>query len=69
MLLGVGIVCGIGLALAGGYAAGTLLFGVEPYDPLTLAMAGGFLLLIAAATFAPARRATHIEPVVALRLE
>ena len=70
VLLGVGIVCGIGLALAGGYAAGALLFGVEPYDPLTLAMAVVFLLLIsAAATFAPARRATHIEPVVALRLE
>lgn len=70
LLLAVGAACGIALALAGGRAAATLLFGVKPYDPLTLAAAVGLLMAITlAATFGPARRATRIEPVVALRAD
>lgn len=70
VLLAAGVACGIGLALLGGRAAATLLFGVQPHDLVTLIAAVSFLLAIAAAaTFAPARRATHIEPAMALRLE
>jgi predicted permease len=70
VILSIGAVCGIGLALAGARAAATLLFGVRPHDPVTLTAAVAALLGIAAvATFAPARRATHINPVSALRLE
>jgi predicted permease len=70
VLLTIGAVCGIGLALAGARAAAALLFGVEPYDPVTLTASVALLLGIAAlATFAPARRAAHIDPVRALRLD
>ena len=70
ILVAIGSAVGIGLALAGGRAAATLLFGVQPYDFVTLGAAVSFLLAIAAAaTFVPARRATHIQPSTALRLE
>ena len=69
LLLG-GVAVGVLLALAGGRTAATLLFGVRPYDPATLAAAVGMLALIAsAATYAPARRATKIPAVSALRAE
>jgi predicted permease len=70
VLISIGAVCGIGLALGGARAAATLLFGVRPYDPVTLGVAVVLLLGIAAlATFGPARRATRINPVTALRLD
>jgi ABC-type antimicrobial peptide transport system permease subunit len=70
VLLAIGAACGIGLALAGGRAASALLFRVAPSDPLTLAAAVGLLTTIAiAASYAPARRATRIEPVAALRAD
>ena len=70
VLVAVGVTCGTVLALVGGRAASALLFGVKPYDLLTLTAAIGVLLIIAAAAiFLPARRATRIEPVVALRVE
>ena len=70
VLVALGAVCGTGLALAGGRAASALLFGVTPSDPATLA--GAVLLLgviAAAACYVPARRATRIEPVAALRAD
>jgi ABC-type lipoprotein release transport system permease subunit len=49
---------------------GSMLFGLKPMDPLTLTGAG-LLLLVAAmlADWAPARRASRIQPVQALRHE
>jgi len=70
LLLAIGTTCGIGLALAGGRTAATLLYGVRPYDPATLAGAVGLLAAIAlVASYGPARRATRIEPVSALRAD
>jgi predicted permease len=70
VLLAFGTVCGIGLALAGGRAASALLFRVTPSDPAALAAAVALLAMIAvAACYVPARRATRIEPVAALRAE
>ena len=48
----------------------TLLYSVSPSDPATLAAVGGLLLLTTlVAGYLPARRATRIDPVVALRAD
>jgi ABC-type antimicrobial peptide transport system permease subunit len=48
----------------------TMLFGVEPTDPMTLAVVAALILVVAAAAAAlPARRAARVDPVVALRAE
>ena len=70
VLLAIGAVAGIGLAVAGGRAASSLLFRVAPSDPIALAAAVGFLALDRhRGELCPARRATRIEPVAALRAE
>jgi len=70
LLLAIGAGVGVGLALAGGQTASSLLFQVRPYDPFTLlasiALLGGVAF---GASYLPARRATRIEPVVALRTD
>ncbi|MGH9433574.1 MAG: FtsX-like permease family protein, partial [Terriglobia bacterium] len=70
VLIGIGIVVGAGLTLAGGKAAASLLFGLKAHDPLTLALAVIILAVIGlAASFVPARRASRLDPMVALRYE
>jgi len=69
-LLIVGVAAGTGLSLLAGRAASSLLFGLKPYDPLTLGTAAALLTAIAAvASFVPARRASKLDPMVALRYE
>ena len=69
-MLVIGILAGAVLSLVAGRAASSLLFGLKPYDPLTLAAAGVLLAVIAAlASFLPARRASRLDPLVALRYE
>lgn len=68
--LGAGLLAGAAGALIAGRAIASQLYQVSPYDPTTLLATAG--LLAAAATFAcwwPARRATRINPVEALRSE
>ena len=70
MLLAIGVAVGAGLAIAGGHTASSLLFRVRPYDPITLVASIALLAAVAfAASYLPARRATRIEPVVALRAD
>ncbi len=67
-LLGIGI--GLGVALGVTRGLSRFLFGVSPFDPLTFASVAVVLLLAGVlATFFPARRATKVDPVVALRVE
>jgi len=70
ILIGIGIVVGTGLTLAGSKAASSLLYGLQARDPLTLAAAAALLAGVGfAASFVPARRATQVDPMVALRYE
>jgi putative ABC transport system permease protein len=69
-LVSVGIATGLLVAAAVTRLMVRLLAGVHPLDPVTLASASAFLALIAlVACYIPARRATRIDPLVALRYE
>ncbi|MGC1648608.1 MAG: ABC transporter permease [Candidatus Sulfotelmatobacter sp.] len=66
----VGIVLGIAAALLLARLISSLLYGVRPSDPLTLAAVALLLAAVAAAaSFIPARRATQVDPMIALRYE
>lgn len=69
-LAGTGIGGGIVLALLGVPLVRSLLFGIDASDPLTFAMVGALLLLVAVGAAAiPAWRAAQLDPVRALRAE
>ncbi|HYI96629.1 MAG TPA: FtsX-like permease family protein, partial [Bryobacteraceae bacterium] len=69
-LLILGLIVGTGLALWVGKLAQTMLFGLKPYDPVTLAGAVALLGIVAlVATYAPALRASRLDPMNALREE
>jgi len=68
--LGLGLAIGIPAALAGSYLLANQLYGVESYDPIILGLAVVVLAGCAMfAAFVPARRASRIDPIVALRYE
>ena len=69
-LTGAGIAIGIGVAAVLTRVMSSFLFGVGPMDPATYAVVSGALSVIAlVATYLPARRATRVDPVVALRAD
>lgn len=70
VLTGVGLAIGSAAALALGRIVASLLYGITPYDPGTLLAVGLLLTAIAMlATYLPARRATRLDPMLALRAE
>ncbi|HWA25781.1 MAG TPA: ADOP family duplicated permease [Lacunisphaera sp.] len=67
---GLGLAAGMGLALAAGAGLSSMLYRVNPFDPVALlgcaALLGAAVLL---ACWIPARRATKVDPLVAIRAE
>jgi putative ABC transport system permease protein len=69
-LIGAGLILGVAGAAGGGRIMQSLLFEVRPGDPLTVAAVCGLLAAVGlAACYLPARRATRVDPLVALRPE
>ena len=66
----IGLACGLALSLAASRAATSMLFGLKPDDPTTLAVATLILAGSAlAASYIPALRASKLDPLEALRHE
>ena len=67
-LVGVGLVIGLAGTLAAGRLVSKLLYDVSPTDPVTLGAVAFVLFLVALlASYLPARKATHVDPMLALR--
>jgi predicted permease len=70
ILVLIGMAIGIPLALGSATLISKQLFGLKPTDPLTLIIAAVLLLLVAMlAGYLPARRASRVDPLIALRYE
>jgi ABC-type antimicrobial peptide transport system permease subunit len=69
-MVGIGSVVGVGMVFGASRLISSLLYGLKPTDPVTIAVA---MLLMGAAAgvagFVPAHRATKVDPMVALRYE
>jgi predicted permease len=70
LLVGAGLAAGIGIGIGGGSALSSLMVGVSPTDPGTLAAAAALVLAAAVvASVVPAMRASRVDPLIALRAE
>jgi ABC-type antimicrobial peptide transport system permease subunit len=66
----IGLAGGIPLTMAGAKAVSSLVYGVEPIDPLCSVTAAVIISVAAGlAAYLPARRAARLEPISALRID
>jgi ABC-type antimicrobial peptide transport system permease subunit len=70
VLVVIGVVAGLAIAVAASQFVTTLLFGLAPTDPRTMFAAVAIMVLVSGiAAYLPARRASNVDPMVALRYE
>lgn len=70
LLIIVGVVVGLPLIFASTRLASAMLFGLKPTDPLSLLFAALLMFVVAmVAGYLPSRRATRVNPIIALRCE
>jgi ABC-type antimicrobial peptide transport system permease subunit len=70
LMLVIGGVAGLAAAFALGRAAQSMLFGIQPYDPIALGISVLLLAVVAmTAGYLPARRASQVDPMHALRYD
>lgn len=70
LLVAAGVAIGLGAALAATRLIASLLYGLTPNDPVTMAVAALLMIAVAAlAGYLPARRASRVDPMTALRYD
>jgi predicted permease len=70
ILAAAGLLVGLGLTIAVSRVISSLLYGVSPYDPIIFATVMVSVVILALlACYIPARRATRVDPLIALRME
>jgi ABC-type antimicrobial peptide transport system permease subunit len=70
VLVAIGVVVGLGVAIGTSRFVRTLLYGLAPTDVMTIVLAVAVMVLVSAiAGFIPARRASRVDPMVALHYE
>jgi len=70
VLIAIGLLAGVPASLASARLIQSKLFGLKPADPVTLALAVGIMIAVAVISgYLPARRASRVDPLIALRYE
>ena len=70
ILVAIGVVAGLGIALVSSDLVSTLLFGLPPRDIRSMLLAVAVMVMVSAlAGYLPARRASRVDPMVALHYE